>query len=196
MTDRERGRKGPPTTTAQGGPRPATPLTTTFAIAKMSGEPPAPSNTQRNYQPPTFEKVPPEPDQEHTDDEEDDEEAPQPGPSTREKQREGPPGTTKIRDGVYEIGLNRYIDSSIPALVRDEAREQRLSYLQARITAEGLTKRDRKILRLDTMEALQEQTAIMRTVVGEETAYQALEHAFNEVQRGQGFQVDIYQTSQ
>lgn len=202
MTDRERGRKsaGPPTTTPRGGPHPATPLSTTFAIAEMSGDQPAPSLTERNYQEPTSGE--PRLQDNHPDttltDEEDDkhEETPQPGPSSSNKGKEGPPGTTKIRDGVYEIGLNRYIDSTIPALVQDKAREQRQSYLQARITTEGLTKRDRKILRLDTMEAIQEQLAIMQTLVGEETAFEALEKTYSGIQKARGYEVDLYRTSQ
>lgn len=197
MTDRERGKgKGPPTTQSRGGARPATPLTTTFAITGMSGNQPAPSQTQRNYE---GNEGPPSqpPDTGHMDEEDDEpEDNPQPGSSTTGKEKEGPPGTTKIRDGVYEIGLTWFIDSTIPSLVRDEARDHRQSYLQARITTEGLTKRDRKILRLDTLESLREQLAIMQSVVGEITALNALEEAYNEIQRNRGYEVDLYQVSQ
>lgn len=108
MTDRERAKpKGPPTTTARGGPRPATPSTTRFAITEMSGNQPAPSQTQRNY--PEDKEHPSEQPFTGQTDEEDDEpkDHPEPGPSTTGKEREGPPGTTKTREGVYGLGLNR-----------------------------------------------------------------------------------------
>lgn len=195
MAERGRGKTtGPPTTTARGGPRPATPLTSTFGF-----EPTIPSQTQRNYPDPP----PVNTDDTHKgngedeeDEDEEDDEPPPPEPSGSTKEKEVPPGATKIREGVYEIGLNRYIDSTIPALVRDEARELRQNYLQARITTEGLTKRDQKLLLLDTTEAIQEQLAIMQSCVGELTAFTALEQAYEDLQKQREYQVDLYRTSQ
>lgn len=192
----ERKKSGPPTTGPRGGPRPATPSVAIFGFGDGPDKPPAQSSTQRNY--PSEEPEEGAPDNTHDDDEHEDEPEipPAPGPSNTGKEKEGPPGSTKIRNGIYEIGLNRYIDSSIPALVRDEACDLRQSYLQSRLTSEGLTKRDRKILKLDTMESFREQLAIMQALVGEETAFEAFEDTYSEIQQTRGFTVDIYRTSQ